>query len=107
MSPNTFSQQYSETPDITTLHLSAQDLVRRNSLSLRSPPLGSLADEILRTGENADTYSKAKSILSNLKEMADKYSDFASCDSSLGESEIEVEDGFKKQNKKRKSKKHK
>ena len=66
-----------------------------------------MADEILRTGENADTYSKAKSILSNLKEMADKYSDFASCDSSLGESEIEVEDGFKKQNKKRKSKKHK
>ena len=107
MSPNTFSQQYSETPDITTLHLSAQDLVRRNSLSLRSPPLGSLADEILRSGETGDTYAKAKSILSNLKEMTDKYSDFASCDSSLGESEKEVEDGFKKFNKKRKSKKHK
>ena len=103
MSPNTFSEQYSETPDITHLHLSTQDLVRRNSLSLRSPPPGSLADEILST----DNYARAKSILTNLKEMADKYSDFASCDSSLGESEKEVDDGFKVQSKKKKSRKHK
>ena len=107
MSPNTFSEQYSETPDIAHLHMSAQELVRRNSLSLRSPPPGSLADEILSTGVNGDTYAKAKSILTNLKEMADKYSDFASCDSSLGESEIEVDDGFKMQIKKKKSRKHK
>ena len=39
--------------------------------------------------------------------MADKYSDFASCDSSLGESEKEVDDGFKVQSKKKKSRKHK
>ena len=42
MSPATFSQQYSETPDILNLQLTNDDhdLVRRNSLSLRSPPAG-------------------------------------------------------------------
>ena len=47
MSPNTFSQQYSETPSIDLLSLSGEDLARGNILSLRSPPLGSLADELI------------------------------------------------------------
>ena len=66
-----------------------------------------MAEELLSAGANGDTYAKAKSILTNMKEMAEKYSDFASCDSSIGESEIEVEDGYKMQNKKKKSRKHK
>ena len=110
MSPNTFTQQYSETPDIQHLHLSNQELVRRNSMCLRSPPAGSLADEILSSDPKSN-YSKAKSILSSLKDMADRYSDFASCDSSLGDTDTEAVDitnevGFQYQGRKKKSKKH-
>ena len=117
MTPNTFTNEYSETPDISHLHLSNEELVRRNSLSLRTPPSGSLASEILgsndlRSGTNTNTnYTKAKNILSNLREMADRYSDFASCDSSLAETDSEPapdpEDGFKIHERKRKSRKHK
>ena len=51
MSHNTFSQQYSETPDLAYLQLSNKDFVRRNSLSLldRTPPHGSIADEIINS----------------------------------------------------------
>ena len=111
MTPNTFTQQYSETPDIPHLHLSNQELVRRNSMCLRSPPAGSLADEIL-SSDPKSRYAKAKSILSNLKDMADRYSDFASCDSSLGGTDTEAADvdtevGFLYQGRKKKSRKHK
>ena len=115
MSPNTFSQQYSETPDMQHLQLSNDQLVRRNSMCLCSPPTkdglysGSLAAEILNTGssDNINHYSKAKSILSNLKEMADRYSnsDFASCDSSFS-SGPDSEDGFQSMDRRKKSRKH-
>ena len=78
-----------------------------NSLSLRSPPAGSLADEILNmhTANTDQHYAHAKSILSNLKEMSERYSDFASCYSSS--SGDEAVDGFKTHDKRKKGKKHK
>ena len=109
MTPNTFSQQYSETPNFDLL--SNEALVRRNSLSLRSPPRGSVASEILNTPEN-EYYLKAKGILSNLKEMADKYSDFASCesfsdDTDASTSQLKEDDGFQTQRRKKNKNKRK
>ena len=112
MSPATFSQQYSETPDILNLQLTNDDLVRRNSLSLRSPPAGSLAREILSTGESSQDhpYNKAKSILSNLREMTERLSDFASADSASFSDDSDGgtdKDGFRVQDERKKSRKHK
>ena len=111
MSPNTFSQQYSETPSIDLLSLSGEDLARRNSLSLRSPPLGSLADELISSEPDVPHLTKVKSIINNLKEMADKYtfSDFASCESVSDETETEKGTNleFKLQGRKKKRKKDK
>ena len=111
MSPNTFSLEYSETPDILHLQLSNDALVRRNSLSLRSPPPGSLASEILSTGLSSEIhpYNKAKGILSNLKAMTERYSDFASADSASFSDDSDGgkdQDGFKTQNKRKKARKH-
>ena len=61
MTPNTFSENYSETPDINLM--TDEDLVRRNSLSLRSPPPRSLAADILGTGKENENFTKAKSII--------------------------------------------
>ena len=111
MTPNTFSQNYSETPDINLL--TDEQLVRRNSLSLRSPPPGSLAAEILSTGKENEHFTKAKSIIDNLMEIADRYSDFVSCKSSddtdSGTSDKNLEDGFQIQGRKKKKRvrKHK
>ena len=108
MTPNTFSQNYSETPDINLL--SDEDLVRRNSLSLRSPPPGSLASDILSTGTENRHYTEAKTILTNLKEMADRFSDFASCqsfsDDTDSSSEKKSVDGFQLQNRKKRNKRN-
>ena len=111
MSPNTFTQNYSETPDLAYLQLSNNDLVRRNSLSLRTPPHGSIADEILNS-ENVDKhYSQAKNILSNLREISERFSDFASCESLTDDSDKETTksnaDGFQKQGRRHKRKKDK
>ena len=80
---------------------------------MRSPPLGSLADEILCTGTGLSSnqnYYKAKSILSNLKEMTERFSDFASCESGVSETESEASkddhDGFKIHERKKKGRKH-
>jgi hypothetical protein len=107
MSPNTFTQQYSETPDMLHLQFSSNDqLIRRNSLSLRSPPAGSLAAEILSTGTATSDqhYAQAESILSDLKNMSERYTDFGSCYSS---SDGADDDGFKAPGRKKKAKKHK
>ena len=91
------------------LQLSNDALVRRNSISLRSPPAGSLAGEILSSGTaNTDQlYAQSKNILSNLKEMSERYSDFASCHSSSSGGEGAVDDGFKSLGrKKKKARKH-
>ena len=89
------------------LQLTNDDLVRRNSLSLRSPPPGSLAADILSTGTATSDqhYAQAKSILSNLKELSERYSDFGSCHSSS--SEGAVDDEFKTIGRKKKARKHK
>ena len=109
MSPNTFSQQYLETPDLNFLQITGEDLARRNSLSLRSPPPGSLGDELLAC-DSRKHFTKAKSILSNIKEMADKFSDFASCESfsddETGSNNRISNDGFQLQGKKKRGRKH-
>ena len=89
MSPNTFCQQYSETPDVNLQLSSNLDLVRRNSLSLRTAPHGSLADEILSSGPENQHLSKVKDILGNIKDMAERFSDFASCESLSDEYETD------------------
>ena len=110
MSPNTFCQQYSETPDVNLQLLSNMDLVRRNSLSLRTPsPHGSLADEVLNSEHENQHLSKVKSILGNIKDMDERFSDFATCESLSDESETdrETNNGFQYQKRKKKTKKHK
>ena len=62
------------------------DFVRRHSLSLRSPPLGSLADEILASGS---TVKRTNSLLKDLKMMQEQLSDFGSCVSFTSSSEEE------------------
>ena len=90
------------------LQLSNDALVRRNSISLRSPPAGSLAGEILSSGtaNSNQHYAQAKNILSNLKEMSERYSDFASCYSSSSGGEAAVDEGFKYHGRKKKASKH-
>ena len=87
--------------------------MRRNSLSLRerTPPPGSLADEILTTPYTTEAevshYIKAKSILTNLKEMSERLSDFASCESDISLSDDQDSDSsFKTQVRRKKSGKH-
>ena len=62
------------------------DLVRRHSLSLRSPPLGSLAKEILASSA---TVEKTNSILNEIKTMREQLSDFGSCVSFTSSSDEE------------------
>ena len=90
------------------LQLSNDELVRRNSLSLRSPPAGSLAAEILTTGTATSDqhYAQANRILSSLKEMSERYSDFGSCYSSSSGGEAGADDGFMT-HKRKKARKHK
>ena len=65
-----------------------------------------MADEILNmdTATSDQHYAQAKNILSNLKNMSERYSDFGSCYSS---SDGADDDGFKAPGRKKKSKKHK
>ena len=113
MSPNTFSQQYSETPDLAYLQLSNEEFARRNSLSLRdrTPPNGSIADEIINSDNASKHYSTAKSILSNIRQMSERFSDFATCESLSDDTDNEIirlnNDGFRKQGRRPKRKKNK
>ena len=94
--------------------LSNSELVRRHSLSLRSPPKGSIADEILGSAKAKDSPSleRTRSLLAEVKDLQEQLSDFASCkessDSSCDEDAKErevfrnVDDskrGFKKKRK--------
>ena len=76
---------------------------------LRSPPAGSLADEILNhdTANSDQHYAQAKSILSNLKEMSERYSDFGSCHSSSSGGEAAEDDVFTTHARKKKARKQK
>ena len=64
------------------MQLSNVQLVRRNSLSLRDIPPGSIADEILKSTH----FSRARSLLSDIKDMRETLSDFGSCQSSVSSS---------------------
>ena len=66
--------------------VSGEDLIRRHSLSLRTPPHGSLADEILKTGPSSLLKSQAM-----LNELKDQLSEFGSCLSSFSGSSSDGE----------------
>ena len=72
-----------ETPDT---HMADIKLVERHSLSLRSPPLGSLADDILKSS-NLQT-QRIKAMMSEVKESL---SDFGSCLGSSSSSDSDAE----------------
>ena len=59
-----------------------EEFVRRHSLSLRTPPPGSLAKEIL----SSSNFTKTKNLLNEMKLVSDALSDFNSCMSSLSAS---------------------
>ena len=64
-------------------NLADDDLARRFSFSLRSPTLESLAAEMLNPSSSATPhFQRAKSLLTDLKEMTARFSDFESCLSS-------------------------
>ena len=95
-------------PPVGSLLVAPDVLVRRNSLSMRSPPRGSLVAEILSSPSHppANTLARSKSLLADLKEMSERLSDFGSCrSSSSSESESETKnenyDGYKTMNEKR------
>ena len=92
--------------------LENEDLARRFSLSLRSPPEGSLAAEIIQASTSATPrFARAESLISELKEMTSKLSDFESCISSSSDNDeepVEVKhDEFKSINERKKDKKNK
>jgi hypothetical protein len=72
-------------------------------LSLRSPPFGSLAAEILKSSVTPH-FQRANSLLTDLKEMTARFSDFESC---LSSSDDEVtaketdDNGFRSMNEKK------
>ena len=90
MALGTFSQQYQipETPDVHHIQMANDQFVRRNSISLRSPPACSLAGELLNAANStpAQHYEKAKNIISGLKQMTEQFTDFASAQESLASS---------------------
>ena len=69
------------------VHLKTPDMARRHSLSLRTPPMGSLAAELLDSPSfpPIGSLAKTKSLLMDLKEMSERLSDFGSCKSSSSE----------------------
>ena len=60
------------------------DLVRRNSLSMRTPPSNSIAAEIMHPSVTPH-FSRAQSLISEVKEMAARLSEFESCHGSTSE----------------------
>ena len=65
------------------------EFIRRHSLSLRSPPPGSLAQEIMLSSQS---FLKTKNLLDEIKSVSDVLTDFNSCVSSLSASSND-EDG--------------
>ena len=79
--------------DSNQYNLSDTDLVRRHSLSLRSPPRGSLADEILESASIRDSPrpERRRSILAEVKDLQEQLSDFVSCKESESSTEDDTE----------------
>ena len=95
-----------ETPD-TNFQQNDLEFLRRTSLSLRSPPVGSLAADILHSDLGASNLhlKKVQSMMADVKEAL---SDFGSCvSSSSSESEaeniVEKKKGWKSKRKRKKS----
>ena len=65
------------------------EFIRRHSLSLRSPPPGSLAQEIMLSSQS---FLKTKNLLDEMKSVSDVLTDFNSCVSSISASSND-EDG--------------
>ena len=77
------------------------EFVRRHSLSLRSPHKGSLAEEILLENESKrSSLDKAQNLLSEVKQLKAKLSEYESCVSTDDDYEEEKSDtgGFKSMN---------
>ena len=74
-----------ETPDTNIHHQNNLDFLRRNSLSLRSPPIGSLAADILQS----ESKLHLKKVQSMMLDVKDALSDFGSCVSSSSSEEEE------------------
>ena len=68
----------------TDMLSSNHDLVRRHSLSLRSPPVNSIAGEILGNVKPNTNLLKVKAMVSDVKEIL---TDFDSCQSSASDDE--------------------
>ena len=75
-------------------NLSDTELVRRHSLSLRSPPRGSLADEILGSAKVRDSpvLERSRIVLAEMKDLQEQLSDFVSCKESESSTEEDTED---------------
>ena len=92
------------------VRLHDEDLVRRNSLSLRSPPPGSIASEILAASQSHDNVplrERSKHLLASIKDLNEQLSDFGSARESLTSSSDEqstVEDPGSFQNVRKKRK---
>ena len=91
-----------ETPDTNLLHADL-NLIRRHSLSLRSPPIGSLADDIIRS-----SHLQTQRIQAMMSDVKESLSDFGSCMGSSSSSESDEEkDLFKTVERKKSGKKRK
>ena len=95
-----------ETPDPSMLFMSNFDLLKRHSLSLRSPPNGSLAAEILGKDQPPSNLQleKVKAMMSDVREAL---TDFDSCVSSGSDddsSKSPAEGGWQSHRKRKKSK---
>ena len=76
---------------------SDNDVVRRHSLSLKSPPLDSIASQILNSRnphETPPSYNRAKSLLGELKDLKEQISEFGSCVSEISDSSADEFEGF-------------
>ena len=77
------------------MRLAAEDLVRRHSMSLRSPPPDSIASEILLSSQVPSTIgphlNRIRSMLADTKDLNDQLSEFGSCRESSGSSSSDEE----------------
>ena len=69
-------------------------LARRHSISLngRTPPRNSLASELLETTATRPDFQKTRSIVTEVKELSDRLSEFSSCVSNQDSSENDSQD---------------
>ena len=65
----------SEWPSVPTL-------VRRHSLSMRSQPPRSIASEVIQSVEKRSSFDRAKNLLSEVRDLSSRLSEYESCWSS-------------------------